>query len=48
MDHEGMIFVPLFAYVNFACTIEITVPWSELQPFLSDEGRTGLAALRAD
>lgn len=45
---EGLLFAPQLARVVMACGATVTVPWADLEPYLSDEGRAGLAALRAD
>jgi hypothetical protein len=45
---KGLIFEPELPRVVMACGAVITVPWSELEPFRSDEGRAGLAALRGE
>ena len=45
---EGMMFVPSVPHVATPCMGTFTVPWSELAPYLSAEGRAGLARLRGD
>lgn len=39
LGKDGVVFMPQFAYVNFACSEPVTVSWDRLEPFLSDEGR---------
>lgn len=43
---EGPVFVPQFPHVIFACTEEVTLPWSAARPFLSPEGRAVMESLR--
>ena len=42
---EGMIFVPSVPHVATPCMGTFIVPWSELVPYLSAEGRAGVARL---
>ena len=46
LGREGMLFVPSVPHVAAVCMTTFTVPWTELEPLLSDEGRAGLARLR--
>ena len=39
LSGEGVIFLREFPHVIFACTESVVVPWEELGPYLSDEGR---------
>lgn len=38
LRREGAVFVQQFPHVIFSCTVDVTVPWSDLTPFLSQEG----------
>ena len=42
---EGMLFVPSVPHVATPCMGTFIVPWSELMPYLSAEGRAGVARL---
>ncbi|MEL7445122.1 MAG: hypothetical protein AAGK02_04830 [Pseudomonadota bacterium] len=46
LEREGVAFVRQFPHVIFSCTAVITVPWSQLEPFLSDEGVSVRESLR--
>jgi hypothetical protein len=48
VSRDGMLFVPSVPHVATVCMATYTVPWRELTPFLSAEGRAGVARLRAD
>jgi hypothetical protein len=48
LSREGMLFVPSLPHVAAACQATYTVPWAEVEPFLNDAGRAGLARLRGD
>lgn len=44
---EGLVFeVAATAYVYTPCTRDVTVPWSQVMPFLGAEGRAAAAAFR--
>jgi hypothetical protein len=43
---EGMMFVPSVPHVATPCMGTYTVPWDELAPYLSAQGRIGLTRLR--
>ena len=45
LGEGGMIFKPELPHVATACVESITVPWGDLEPFLSDEGRAVRASL---
>jgi hypothetical protein len=47
LSREGMLFVPSVPHVALPCMATFTVPWSDLRPYLSAEGRAGLARLNA-
>ena len=46
LSRQGMLFVPSVPHVAGPCMATFEVPWPKLEPFLSDEGRAGLARLR--
>lgn len=48
LAREGLVFRPDFPHVATACEEPVTVEWSALEPFLDDEGKRGLARLRAE
>ncbi len=48
LAREGLVFRPDFPHVATACEEPVTVEWSALEPFLDEEGRGGLARLRAE
>ncbi|MEP3420468.1 MAG: hypothetical protein ABJN35_01925 [Erythrobacter sp.] len=35
---DGVVFIPQLPHVIFACTAAVTIPWDELDPFLSEAG----------
>ena len=45
LGEGGMIFKPELPHVATACVESVTVPWGDLEPFLSDEGRAVRASL---
>ncbi len=45
LSSDGVLFLREFPHVIFACTESVVVPWGELEPFLSDEGRAVAASL---
>lgn len=44
LSGDGVIFLREFPHVIFACTESVVVPWDELEPFLSKEGRAVAAS----
>jgi hypothetical protein len=45
LSRVGMLFVPSLPHVIAACQATYTVPWPELESFLNEAGRAGLARL---
>lgn len=45
---EGLQMTPSLPHVIQACAATYVVPWGELDPYLSKEGKAGVAALKAD
>ena len=48
LAREGLVFRPDFPHVATACEEPVTVEWRALETFLDDEGKRGLARLRAE
>lgn len=46
LSAEGPVFVPVFPHVIFACTEDVTLPWTDARRFLSPEGLAVMASLR--
>jgi len=45
---QGMVFMPELPHVIYACTEEVTLPWPQVLPLLSPQGRKAAEAARAD
>ncbi|WP_108786863.1 hypothetical protein [Erythrobacter sp. Alg231-14] len=43
---DGVVFIPQLPHVIFACTAAVTIPWNELDPFLSETGHDVRASLQ--
>lgn len=46
LSADGLLVSPSFPHVAAACEEWLTVPWSQLRPYLSDKGKAQLARLR--
>lgn len=46
LSEGGLLLTPDLPHALTACEASITVPWSDLDPYLSDEGRAGRARMR--
>lgn len=46
VTRDGLLFIPQFPHVIFACTEEFVLPWAEAEAFLSPEGRAVMESLR--